>query len=200
MKSLSAAALAAATAVLLLSGCAATPTAPTTSAAPEVSAADAYCVDKGGTIEMRQPTWGTNNPESEWVELGDPVKTCRFTSETDGNTTSIFVDPATLSSKKPTLAAIAYLAKKPLPDVAPANPAAQGCVDLGGARNYGPGVDGGGMVLKGDPLDVVAFCVFADGSFIDEWGIGYYSVDTVRGADLAPMFRFATSAAPKIFG
>lgn len=159
-----------------------------------------YCVEQGGSVEYRQPTWSTNNAESTWVKLGDEVPMCRFTHPEDGYESSIFVDLTTLYSENPTLAALAYLAKKPLPNVAPANPAAQGCVDLGGARNYGPGIDGGGMVLAGDDLDVVAMCVFADGSFIDEWGIGYYTMGTVRGADLAPMFRFDAEKAPRIYG
>jgi hypothetical protein len=33
-------------------------------------------------------------------------------------------------------------------------------------------------------------CVFADGSAIDAFGIFYYANDTVRGADLAPLFRY----------
>jgi hypothetical protein len=33
-------------------------------------------------------------------------------------------------------------------------------------------------------------CFFADGSAIDEFGILYYADGTVRGADLAPLFRY----------
>jgi hypothetical protein len=33
-------------------------------------------------------------------------------------------------------------------------------------------------------------CFFADGSAIDEFGIFYYADGTVRGADLAPLFRY----------
>jgi hypothetical protein len=33
-------------------------------------------------------------------------------------------------------------------------------------------------------------CLFADGSAIDEFGIFYYASGTVRGADLAPLFRY----------
>jgi hypothetical protein len=79
-------------------------------------------------------------------------------------------------------------------------PRRRGCVDLGGAQAYGQGAEGGGFVLEGDDLDVVSMCVFADGSFIDEWGIGYYAADAVRGADLAPLFRFDASSAPAVFG
>jgi len=33
-------------------------------------------------------------------------------------------------------------------------------------------------------------CVFADGSAIDAFGIFYYANGAVRGADLAPLFRY----------
>jgi len=33
-------------------------------------------------------------------------------------------------------------------------------------------------------------CVFADGSAIDEFGMMDYAAGTVRGADLAPLFRY----------
>lgn len=189
-------------AVLLLGGCAAAggDPAPSATADADFAAAEQYCVDSGGTIESRQPTFGTNNAESTWVELGEPIDVCRFVDDSGDYRTSIFVDPVTLHSENPTLAALAYLRKAPVPNVAPANPASQLCIDLGGAVTYGQGPDGGGFVLKGDDLDVVAMCVFADGSFIDEWGIGYYSSDTVRGADLAPLFRFDAEKAPAIFG
>ncbi len=47
---------------------------------------------------------------------------------------------------------------------------------------------------------VVAACTFADGSFIDEWAIAYYSGDTVRGIDLATVFRFDPESVPAVFG
>jgi hypothetical protein len=57
---------------------------------------------------------------------------------------------------------------------------------------FGPGASGGGWVAKDDPDDqVLALCMFADGSAIDEWGITYYANGTVRGADLAPLFGWA---------
>jgi hypothetical protein len=33
-------------------------------------------------------------------------------------------------------------------------------------------------------------CFFADGSAIDEFGLFYAASGTVRGADLAPLFRY----------
>ena len=51
-----------------------------------------------------------------------------------------------------------------------------------------------------DPdFTVVNLCVFADGSGIDEWGIAYYSDGAIRGADLAPLFRFDTADVAALF-
>ena len=80
------------------------------------------------------------------------------------------------------------------------NPASQLCVQLGGAVSYGPGPSGGGLVNTDDPDDVVfAPCYFADGSFIDEWGIAYYAGDVVRGIDLTTVFAFDPSNLPPVF-
>lgn len=188
---------------IALSGCAAgAPASPSPTAdrhADARRAANEHCVASGGEIQLRQPTYGTNNAPQTWVPLGDPVEVCRFRTGEGSTATAIYVDPVTLNSSRPTLAALAYLAKATVPLVAPANPASQHCIDLGGARNYGSGPAGGGLVLKDDPIDVVDVCTFADGSFIDEWGIAYYSSGAIRGADLAPKFRFDAASAPSIF-
>jgi hypothetical protein len=56
-------------------------------------------------------------------------------------------------------------------------------------------------VATDDPIDqVVAMCVFPDGSMIDEWGIAYMSDGTVRGADLSSLFRSAGQTYPPFFG
>lgn len=165
-------------------------------------AEEQYCLDSGGTLQLRQPTFGTNDDPSTWVALGDPVQVCRFQTLGDSDDSRIYVDLVTLASRKPTLAALAYLAKTPLPDTeGGANPATALCAALGGATEYGSSASGGGLVSADDPIDtVIVPCMFADGSFIEEWGIAYYSDGTVRGADLAPLFRFDSSSAPAIFG
>ena len=200
---------------LVLSACASTPTGSDTSpaastVAPSVSAptsasagtspAEQYCVAEGGEVQSRQPTFGTNGPESSWVSLGDVVPVCRFQAA-DADSSRIYVDLVTLYSEQPTLAALAYLAKKPLPAAGGANPAAVGCTALGGTTSYGTSsAAGGGLVATDDPDDVVVTaCTFADGSFIDEWGIAYYSDGTVRGKDLADVFRFDTKNLPPVF-
>lgn len=192
-------------AALLLTACstpAPEPTASPTSsptATADTSAAAAYCVEKGGTVQSRQPTYGTNNDESQWVAFGEPVDVCRFQTLGDADDSRIYIDLDSLYSPNPTLAALAYLAKTPIPQDAQGNPATALCIALGGAISYGSGANGGGLVNTDDPIDVVfAPCVFADGSFIEEWGIAYYADGTVRGADLAPLFRFDAASAPVI--
>jgi hypothetical protein len=56
---------------------------------------------------------------------------------------------------------------------------------------FGNAASGGGWVDQTRKTFVVmTMCVFADGSAIDEFGIWYDTNGTVRGADLAPLFRY----------
>lgn len=182
-----------------------TPSSPSSPSAPSGSPATgeaaAHCRQSGGTVQSRQPTFGTNNDESTWVELGNPIDVCRFQLGEGQSSTRIYADLTTLSSSKPTLAALAYLAKKPLPSQsAAANPASIDCSALQGAGEYGTSLNGGGLVAKSDPIDlVVNVCTFADGSFIDAWGIAYYAAGIVRGKDLKTVFRFKTDDLPPVF-
>ena len=41
--------------------------------------------------------------------------------------------------------------------------------------------------------------MFADGSFIEEWGIAYYAQNDIRGKDLKTVFRFNTNELPPVF-
>ena len=193
-------------ALLALAGCAAAPApAPqptsTSTSTSGTSDAEAYCVEKGGAVQTRQPTFGTNDAESAWVPMGEPVAMCRFQTLGDDDNSRIYVDLVTLTSTTPTLASLAYLAKRQLPEDAQGNPATALCTNLGGSSTYGGGAGGGGMVNVDDPDDVVvAACVFPDRSFIDEWGIAYYGGDVVRGIDLATVFRFDQANLPPVFG
>jgi putative hemolysin len=158
-----------------------------------------YCTDNGGTVETRHPYWGTNLDQSEWVQLAGWIELCMFA---DAHNARIYVDTTTLAANRPTLAAAAYLAKVPLTDVPPGvNPAAVDCnAIVHGTSNFGTSLSGGGWVNLDDPVfTVVNLCVFPDGSAIDEWGITYYADDVVRGADLAPLFRFDTTVVPELF-
>lgn len=195
-----------AVALLALGGCSTAPSPapqPTSTGAStsRTSEAEAYCVEKGGEVQTRQPTFGTNDDESAWVAMGEPVSMCRFQTLKDDDNSRIYVDLVTLASTTPTIAALAYLAKRELPEGATGNPATALCTNLGGSSTYGGGAGGGGMVNVDDPDDVVvAACVFPDRSFIDEWGIAYYGGDVVRGIDLSTVFRFDQERLPRVFG
>ena len=171
------------------------------SGSPVAGAAAAHCRDTGGTVQLRQPTFNTNNDESTWIELGEPVEVCRYQMGEGQASTRIYADLATIYADKPTLAALAYLAKKPLPSQTNgANPASVGCTALQGASQFGTSLNGGGLVAEGDPDDVVVTpCTFADGSFVEEWGIAYYSAGDIRGKDLKTVFRFNTDELPPVF-
>jgi putative hemolysin len=185
--------------MLALAGCAAPSPAPEPTRTPSADAS-AYCVASGGTVQSRQPSYGTNNDQSTWVAFGEPIDVCRFQTLDDSDDSRIYIDLASLDSANPTLAALAYLAKAPMPDAAGGNPATALCTSLGGASGYGTGANGGGLVNLDDPIDVIITpCVFADQSFIEEWGIAYYTEGTVRGADLSKLFRFDTQTAPAVF-
>ncbi|MRX43814.1 DUF333 domain-containing protein [Agromyces kandeliae] len=187
-----------------LAACSESP-APPTASDPATSAADmaeaaAYCEQEGGEVQQRQPAWRTNLDEDDWVPLGDPIAVCRFQTLEDEADSRIYVDLVTISSDEPTLAALAYLSRTGIPDDPPGNPASALCSSLGGTTSFGPSAGGGGLTAADDPDDpVVAPCTFADGSFIDEWGIAYYAEGTVRGIDLSSVFRFDGSTLPEVF-
>lgn len=162
-----------------------------------------YCTAKGGEVQTREAYWGTNGEESSWVTLAGRATMCRFQSG-DEASSRIYVDLTTLSSAEPTLAALAYLSKVPLPSTTGgANPATGYCSkELGGSSTFGGiSVAGGGWVAKTDPDDVVvALCVFPDLSFIDEWGLAYHSDGSVRGTDLATAMAYQpTGPLPPVF-
>jgi putative hemolysin len=139
-------------------------------------------------VVARQATWDTNADQSQWLDLGRTMETCRFEAA-DGS--RIHVDLQARYSEQPSLAAAAYLAATAMAqELPPGNPATAYCTDIGGSSAFGDNASGGGWVWLDDPVDVVvAMCVFADGSAIDEWGLAYHSGGVIRGADLAPLFR-----------
>lgn len=165
----------------------------------DLDAAQDYCTSVGGEVQERQATWNTNSDPDQWVDLGRTMEVCRFEAA-DGS--RIYVELRTLWQDTPSLAAAAYLAQVPMAEDVPAgNPATFYCADLGGSSQWGSGAAGGGWTNLDDPIDsVAAMCVFPDGSAIDDWGLAYHSAGTIRGADLAPLFRADTSAFPPIFG
>jgi putative hemolysin len=165
------------------------------------AAAREYCTSSGGEVQTRLATWNTNADPAEWVDLGRSIEVCRFQADDEAQS-RIYVDLVTLWSEKPSLAAGAYLAKVPMDaDPAQGNPATTHCHALGGSAQFGAGAQGGGWVATDDPIDqVVAMCVFPDGSMIDEWGIAYMSSGEVRGTDLSTLFRSAAQPYPPFFG
>lgn len=173
--------------------------APATTAGPSSGSAGAdpeaaaYCEEKGGEVQTRLPYLGTNGDQSDWLALGEATSMCRFQA-TDEAKSRIYVDLTTLSSAEPTLAALAYLSKVPMPaSTGGANPATGYCsAELNGSSTFGAvGAAGGGWVAKDDPDDlVVGLCVFPDLSFIDEWGLAYHSNEDIRGADLTTAMRY----------
>jgi putative hemolysin len=168
---------------------------------PDMQAARDYCTSAGGEVQERAATWGTNNDQSQWLDLDRSIEVCRFQADDEAQS-RIYVDLWTLYSEQPSLAAAAYVAKTPMSEeLPPGNPATYHCASLNGSSMYGLGAAGGGWVNLDDPIDiVVGMCVFPDGSMIDEWGIAYYSAGEVRGADLAPLFRSDPGTYPPIFG
>ena len=175
---------------------------PASSPAPvDPAAAQAWCEAKGGTVVEHHAYFGTNNDQSQWVDLGRSIELCRFEADDEAQS-RIWVDIITLATPTPTLASAAYLAKVQNElDPAKGNPATQDCTALGGTSVFGPGASGGGWVAVDDPTDIIALCMFAVGSAIEEWGITYYAAGTVRGADLAPLFGWSDhDPLPSFFG
>lgn len=167
------------------------------------AAARKYCADHGGEAQTARSFWNTNADRESWLALAPTVELCRFESGPSDadDTTRIYVDLQTLASTEPTLAGVAYLSKVPptLPDQPSANPATVNCDALGGSADFGPGVSGGGWVTDDRPDEVVDLCVFADRSFVDEFGLLYYATGTVRGADLASVMAYQPRRLPAIF-
>ena len=177
--------------------------APMTSASAAASGdAEAYCESKGGEVQERTADWGTNGDQASWMTLAGTTSMCRFQAD-DGAKSRIYVDLTTLSSTEPTLAALAYLSKVPMPaSTGGANPATGYCSkELGGSSTFGAvGASGGGWVATTDPDDiVVGLCVFPDLSFIDEWGLAYHSDGTIRGVDLQTVMAYQPSSLPPVY-
>lgn len=166
-------------------------------AAAPGGSAGAYCQQQGGVVQFRTPTFGTNTTQT--LPLGGRAGFCRWRAS-DGS--RIYVGLATLTSRRPTLAVLAYLTRPKLPDIPPsANPASVYCSSLGGSDQFGgANAAGGGWVLRGDPFDpVLEACMFPDGSIIDSWGLTYHQRGVVRGKNLTKVFRYRSANPPKVF-
>jgi putative hemolysin len=167
------------------------------------NAALSECEEKGGRVQQRRAAWNTNADPGAWLILAGEVTLCRFQARGGDDDSRVYVDLRTLTSRAPTLAALAYLSKVPVEAAeGGANPATLHCARLGGSSSFGGGASGGGWINLDDAVDpVVAMCVFPDGSMIDEWGIAYYADGVVRGADLALAFGYQPEdGLPGVFG
>jgi len=175
---------------------AAAPSAAAPSAAASSAELEQHCTRSGGQVQTRAPYWNTNGDQAQWLALAGSATMCRFQADDEARS-RIYVDLTTLGSTEPTLAALAYLSKVPMPPSAGgANPATGSCGrELNGSSSFGgAGAAGGGWVAQTDPDDVVvSLCVFPDGSFVDEWGLAYHSAGEIRGKDLTTVLRYQPS-------
>jgi putative hemolysin len=146
-----------------------------------------YCRHTGGEVELRRAVYGTNNPPSAWLWLAGEEFFCQYTAA-DGS--RIHLSLETLTTKKPTLATLAYYAKVQWNGQGNGNPASFYCTQLGGAEIGATDFAGGAWVSKGGIDQLLETCVFPDNSTIDSWGLLYHSANIVRGKNLAKVLKY----------
>ena len=168
---------------------------------PNLQTASDFCLLQGGILVERFPFVGTNT--SNPVQLDSSRWFCEFTGGqgADPPTSRISIGLSTLFAEDPTLAALAYLAKRPVPEVEDSSKlAVTYCADLGGSSQFGPDFEtGGGWASDiNDPAATsIGICVFPDGSAIDDWGLAYHAQGVIRGTDLTTLFQFDPEEAPE---
>jgi putative hemolysin len=178
---------------MMLIGFAAIGPAARAAAGPDAAAgASAFCRAHGGAVQFRSPYANTNDDQANWLRLSGGAAFCQFTAK-DGSRIALLL--STLYTTQPTLAALAYYAQTPLDEkTCPggASPGSCYCTQLGGSDLFGGvSLNGGGWVLKSDPVDTVLdACVFPDMSSIDSYGLFYHSAKIVRGKNLKGILRF----------
>lgn len=148
----------------------------------------AYCTATGGAVQSRYPAYNTNGGTP--LVLAYHADFCQYLSK-DG-ATQIDVLLPTLVTIKPTLAALAYYAKKHINlSKCQGGPGSCYCSDVGGTDEFG-GINaaGGGWVLNTNVTDVLDVCVFPDLSAIDAYGLFYHAYGIIRGQNLEHLLRF----------
>lgn len=155
-------------------------------AAPSADTAEGYCAATGGALTTVHPFGNTNSDAANWVRYGGATQACTYT-DTDGARITAWA--GTLTTKKPTMAALAYYAKVPWNGQGRGNPAALYCIQLGGTQLIGAMGSGSGWASTAGG-DLHSMCLFADMSAIDDWGLLYHANDIIRGKDLATVFKF----------
>ncbi|MEX2981005.1 hypothetical protein [Streptomyces sp. C36] len=147
----------------------------------------AWCKSQGGDPASYRPFYDSG---PKLTPLGGRRELCEFTAK---DTSHIVVATDTLAADLPTLAALAYVRKPPLPEHPQGNPSAAYCAAIGGTTQFGDRKgDTGGWIRSGEPIDrdhLRSMCLFADGSTIDAWGLTYHAHGVIRGADLEHRFR-----------
>jgi hypothetical protein len=153
------------------------------------AAGGAYCVNEGGVVQVRVPTFGTNGGVTP-LKLAAPKAFCAFTSKKDGSSIYVLID--TLTTKTPTLAALAYYAEvKFNGSTCQGSPGSCYCSQIGGTDLFGGiNASGGGWVLTTNANDVLDTCIFPDESSIDSYGLFYHSAGIVRGKNLAKVLVY----------
>jgi putative hemolysin len=159
------------------------------SADADQSKAEKYCVRHGGEVDVRAPYFNTNDDPSNWFKLDGERNFCKFTAK-DGSRIHVLL--STLYSAQPTLAALAYYAEVPYGVSCNGNPASCYCSQLGGTDLFGGiNLNGGGWVMKSDPVDtVLEACIFPDMSSIDSWGLTYHQAGIIRGKNLDKALKY----------
>lgn len=148
--------------------------------------AAAYCAQTGGQVYNRIPEYDTNG--SQPLVLAGQAAFCQYTSTADGSRIHILL--TTLNSKKPSLAALAYILAPPIGHCS-GNPASCYCTLLGGSDQFGGSTGAGGSwVNNGSEDQDLEACIFPDRSSIDSWGLTYHSAGIVRGIDLTTVMRY----------
>ena len=165
--------------------------------ATDLGKAGDYCVQKGGEVDIRAPYFNTNADPTSWLRLSGDRNFCKFTSNKDGSRIHVLL--STLYSDKPTMAALAYYAKVQYNGQCNGNPGSCYCSQLGGTDLFGGiNLNGGGWVMKADPVDtVLEACIFPDMSSIDSWGLTYHQAGIVRGKNLNKVLRYPNPYAAK---
>lgn len=154
---------------------------------PEERPAGSYCTQTGGHVYGRVPEYDTNS--SNPLVLSGHAGFCQYTSTSDGSRIHILLN--TLYSKKPSLAALAYILMPPLGTGCNGNPASCYCTLLGASDQFGgdSGAGGSWVNLKSEDQDLEA-CIFPDRSSIDSWGLTYHTAGVIRGIDLTKVMRY----------
>src|SRR6202171_5306919 len=130
--------------------------------ATDLGRAADYCVKKGGEVDTRAPYFNTNADQKSWLRLSGNRNFCKFTSKKNGSRIHVLL--STLYSDKPTMAALAYYAKVPYGGSCNGNPGSCSSSQLAGTNRFvGINLNGGGWVMKSDPVDtVLEACIFQD--------------------------------------